>query len=69
MGRSVAFGDVNCDGTPDIILGAGSGNLSDYGGYVLVINGLNFDEQLYKCTDGLSHVKPRTSGLQQQRPT
>lgn len=58
MGRSVAFGDVNGDGTLDILLGAGSGNLSDYGGYVLVIDGRDFTQPLYTFTDGLSHVKP-----------
>jgi hypothetical protein len=52
------FGDVDRDGTLDIILGGGSGNLSDYGGYVLVMNGANFGQQLYKFTDGQSHLKP-----------
>jgi hypothetical protein len=58
MGRAVAFGDVNNDGTLDIILGAGSGNLSDYGGYVQVMDGTDFDQQLYKFTDGQLHLKP-----------
>jgi hypothetical protein len=58
MGRAVAFGDVNKDGRLDIILGAGSGNLTDYGGYVQVMNGRNFGQQLYKFTDGQSHLKP-----------
>jgi hypothetical protein len=58
MGRAVAFADINDDGTKDIILGAGSGNGTDYGGFVQVINGANFGQQLYKFTDGKSHVKP-----------
>jgi hypothetical protein len=58
MGRSVAFGDVNGDGRLDVVLGAGSGNLTDYGGYVLVIDGKDFTHQLYKFSDGLSNVKP-----------
>jgi FG-GAP repeat len=58
MGRSVAFGDVNDDGTADIILGAGSGNRTDYGGYVWVMNGADPGQRLFSFTDGKSHVKP-----------
>jgi hypothetical protein len=50
MGRGVAFGDVNGDGTPDIVLGVGSGSLTDYGGYVLVMNGADFGQELYHFT-------------------
>jgi FG-GAP-like repeat/FG-GAP repeat len=58
MGRSVAFGDVNGDDQADIILGAGSGNRTDYGGYVWVMNGLSFGQRLFSFTDGKAHVKP-----------
>jgi len=60
MGRAVAFGDVNGDGTLDIILGAGSsthGNIPHFGGYVRVIDGKDFTHILYEFDAGL----PRTT--------
>jgi hypothetical protein len=58
MGRGVAFGDVNGDGTKDVVLGAGSGSGADYGGFVWVFDGTNLSSRLYSFTDGKSHVKP-----------
>jgi hypothetical protein len=58
MGRGVAFGDVNGDGTKDVVLGAGSGTGADYGGFVWVFDGTNLSKRLYSFTDGKSHVKP-----------
>jgi len=57
MGRGVAFGDVNKDGTLDLLLGAGSsthGAIPHFGGYVRVINGANFTQILYELDAGIA---------------
>ena len=62
MGRGVAFGDVNGDGTLDILLGAGSsthGTIPHFGGYVRVIDGKDFTHILYEFDAGIaSTTKP-----------
>lgn len=49
MGRAVTFGDVNGDGSLDLILGAGGGP-----GYVEVIDGADFSTRLYLFRGDLS---------------
>src|SRR5262245_25844045 len=44
LGAAVAFGDVNGDGTPDILVGA------DVGGYVDVYDGASPTTRLYRLT-------------------